>query len=106
MLVTFKTRAHYPNITMFGDVALKLLTLMGRSETVPSAIEPEDIPAALKRLREGLKKEEVHGDEAELAQTDDDEEPPPALGARALPLIELLEAAAKESKTVMWEEAD
>ena len=49
MLITFKTRASYPDITMFGDVALQLLKLMGRRETVPSAMEPEDIPATFER---------------------------------------------------------
>ena len=45
MLITFKTRA-YADITMFGDVALQLIELMGRRDTVPSAIYPEDIPKA------------------------------------------------------------
>jgi hypothetical protein len=43
MLVTFKSRAH-ADVIMFGEVALKLIKLMGRRETVPSAIRPEDIP--------------------------------------------------------------
>ena len=37
MLVTFTTSA-YANITMFGDVALHLLKLMGHSATVPGAL--------------------------------------------------------------------
>ena len=45
MLIKFKTTASYPDITMFGEVALKLLKMMGRRGTVPSAISAEDIPA-------------------------------------------------------------
>lgn len=106
MLITFKTRAHYPNITMFGDVALQLLTLMGRRKTVPSAMDPEDIPAALEQLREGLRKQAAEGEQGATAEGDDDAETPVALGTRAVPLIELLDAAAKENVGVMWEEGD
>jgi hypothetical protein len=41
MLVTFTTEA-YADITMFGDVAVALLKMMGHSGTVPSAIRAED----------------------------------------------------------------
>ena len=40
MLVTFSTSA-YADITMFGDVALRLLKLMGHSATVPGAMRQE-----------------------------------------------------------------
>ena len=94
MLITFKTRARYPSITMFGDVALRLLALMGRRDTVPSAIEAEDIPAALKQLRAGL---EGQADApAEGGTAAEDEESKVTLGTRAGPLIEMLEAAAEE----------
>jgi len=46
MLVTFRTSA-YANITMFGDIAVTLLKMMGHSGTVPSAIRADDVPAAL-----------------------------------------------------------
>src|SRR5690606_27882768 len=56
MLVTFKTKA-YANITMFGDVAVKLLRMMGHSGTVPSAILADDVPAALERLKAAIAEE-------------------------------------------------
>ncbi len=49
MLVTFTTDA-YADITMFGDVALAMLKMMGHSATVPGAVLAEDVPAALARL--------------------------------------------------------
>ncbi len=49
MLVTFTTKA-YADITMFGDVAVSLLKMMGHSGTVPGAILAADVPAALGRL--------------------------------------------------------
>lgn len=105
MLITFTTRARYPNITMFGGVALQLLKLMGRSETVPSAIEPEDIPDALDRLRKGLTIEEELNAGSQPTDKSDDEELSVGIGTRAGPLIEMLEAALKANVAVMWEAA-
>lgn len=96
MLVTFTTPA-YADITMFGDVALNLLKMMGHSATVPGAILADDLAPALERLKSGLAKTAPPA-----ADTDDDEDPPVSLAHRALPLIELLEAAAKSGKDVMW----
>jgi hypothetical protein len=102
MLVTFQTKA-YSNITMFGDVALKLLKLMGRSGTVPSAIEPEDIPNALQGLRNGIAAEKAAVTrEPESETQDEDAEEHVSLRNRALPLIELLEAAEQEHVPVIW----
>jgi hypothetical protein len=53
MLIKFKSLAH-GDVIMFGDVALQLIKLMGRRGTVPSAINPEDIPEALESLQQAL----------------------------------------------------
>jgi hypothetical protein len=96
MLITFKSRA-YADVTMFGEVALKLIKLMGRRETVPSVIEPEDIPQALKMLRAGIAADDA-------AAKEDETEEPVSPHNRALPLIELLQAALEKNVPVMWEE--
>ncbi len=101
MLVTFKTTAH-SDVTMFGDVALNLIRLMGRQDTMPSAMYPEDIPAALTKLRSALAREE--STEQVDAATDDEEEEEVNIQTRAIPLVELLVAAEKEQVPVMWEE--
>jgi hypothetical protein len=100
MLVTFHTKA-YADITMFGDVAKKLLTLMGHSGTIPSALSAQDVPAALARLRaaigaERAREPEPSGDE------DERKERRVSLANRAYPLIELLAAAAAEECEVTW----
>jgi hypothetical protein len=100
MLVTFSTPAH-ANITMFGDVALHLLELMGHSATVPGALLAEDIPAALQRLEAAVEADRQSSEPP--SQEPDDEEPPVSLAHRALPLIELLRAAAKARRNVMWD---
>lgn len=89
---------------MFGGVATQLLKLMGHSGTVPSAILSEDIPAALERLRTGLQAEErVEAEERSSEGKRETDEPTVNLRTRAFPLIELLEAAAREDVPVTWE---
>ncbi len=97
MLVTFSTKA-FADITMFGDVALAMLSKMGHSTTVPGAILAADVPAALSRLTAAIEAEKgippVQGKNAE--------EPAVSMAHRALPLIALLTAAAKDDVDVMW----
>lgn len=97
MLVTFTTDA-YADITMFGDVALAMLKMMGHSSTVPGAILAEDVPLALDRLKAAIEKETA----PPPADDKDDDEPGVSMAHRALPLINLLAAAAKAESNVMW----
>jgi len=101
MLVTFSCSA-YADITMFGDVAVRLLHLMGHSGTVPSAILTEDVHVALEQLEAAVEadKQLLH---PQNSAEEEDGEPAVTLSHRALPLIELLKAAAKEKCNVMWE---
>lgn len=100
MLVTFSCPA-YADVTMFGDVAVRLLQLMGHSGTVPSALLAEDVPAALARLEAEIEAAK-QSPEAQSSGNDEDDEPSVSLPHRALPLIDLLKAAAKEECDVMW----
>jgi hypothetical protein len=109
VLVTFRTKA-YADITMFGDVAVRLLGLMGHSGVVPSAIAAEDVPEALRRLRAAVGSQsaaDVDTDFGNGGQNDDIDESGRvrvSLRLRALPLIELLEAAARENVAVTWDD--
>jgi hypothetical protein len=97
MLVTFTTKA-YADITMFGDVAVAMLKMMGHSGTVPGAIRAEDVPAALSRLTAAVN---AGASTPPHADTDSDE-PVVSTAHRALPLVNLLAAAAKDGCNVMW----
>jgi hypothetical protein len=101
MLVKFDSKVG--TLTMFGDVAVQLLNLMGHSGTVPSAILAADIPAAIERLTRALDQ----GASLPPTPTEEDERQegrtPVSLRQRAYPLIELLERAAKNGADVMWE---
>jgi hypothetical protein len=107
MLVTFRTKA-YANITMFGDVAKQLLTLMGHSGTIPSALTADDVPAALARLEAAIaQRKAAEADdtpaEGERDRNADDAPRKVALSQRAVPLLELLRAAAANHADVMWD---
>lgn len=97
MLVTFTTDA-YADITMFGDVALYMLKMMGHSATVPGAILAADVPLALSRLTAAIDAEKS----SPPAGNKDADESGVSVANRALPLINLLAAAAKADSNVMW----
>ena len=98
MLVTFTTDS-YADITMFGDIALKMLKMMGHSATVPGAILAEDIPAALDRLTIAINLEKSLPQQQDK---DDEDERVVSIAHRGLPLIKLLTAAVKSNSNVMW----
>jgi hypothetical protein len=91
---------------MFGDVAIKLLRLMGHSGTVPSALLADDVAEALRRLEAAVEAEKTAvAEQPPNADLDDErrEEPRVSLAQRAFPLIQLLEAAAAKHSDVMWD---
>ncbi len=98
MLVTFTTNAH-ADTTMFGDVALALLKMMEHSATVPGAILAADVPAALSRLTAAIESEKASSPVEDKYA----DEPIVSMAHRALPLINLLAAAAKADTDVMWQ---
>jgi hypothetical protein len=97
MLVTFTTDAH-ASITMFGDVALAMLKMMGHSGTVPSAILAADVPDALRRLTAAIDAEKI----SQPVSGDDADDSVVSMAHRAQPLIDLFAAAAKAECNVMW----
>jgi len=101
MLVTFSCPAH-PDIIIFGDLAVRLLKLMGRSGTVPSALLAEDVKTALQRLESAMK------DKRQLPESEESalcwgEGPELILPHQALPVIKLIKAARKTKCHVIWE---
>ena len=99
MLITFKTSA-YANITMLGDVGRKMLEMMDFGSSVPGAIISRDVPAALDNLQMALDKLPPKVEPAGEAGED---EPAVSVHTRAIPLVELLQAAAADETHVRWE---
>lgn len=95
MLVTFTTDA-YADTIMFGDVALELLKMMGHSATVPGAILAANVPEVLNRLKAAIDTQKAFPTAKSMDGAG------VSLAHRALPLIDLLTAAAKAEVDVMW----
>lgn len=99
MPITFHTKS-YADIMFLNDIGKHLITFMGHTPNVPGAILASDVPAAITQLRAAIAMAETT-----QPQTDDradDDERPVSLSQRALPLLELLEAARTDNENVMW----
>ncbi|MGF1711946.1 DUF1840 domain-containing protein [Vibrio kagoshimensis] len=120
MLITFSCKSH-SNVTMFGDVGLQLIKLLGHSGDIPGALDASSIPDALARLREAIEAEKRLEKESkqstgyddidddlnadDLNEDDSYTDVPVNIANRAFPLLELLESAVKEECEVMWEDS-
>nr|WP_319556321.1 DUF1840 domain-containing protein [uncultured Vibrio sp.] len=109
MLITFRCKS-YATVTMFGDIGLQMIKMMGHSGTVPGAILAPDLPEALSKLTLSLAAESiaVQKDTSSTKDVEDDEEEAlseqvVSLNLRAVPLIELLKSAIDAQCDVMWD---
>lgn len=99
MLVTFKTDAG--NITMFEKDALNILKMMGHSATIPGAILAEEVPDALKRLKNALDAEK-HSASTDAEDMETEKEPTVSMAHRGFPLADLLTLAIQKNSDLMW----
>lgn len=99
MLIKFDSEVG--SFTIDGDIAVRLLKIMGHSGTVPGAILPGDIPGALARLEAAVEKAQSDG-KSPSGDADEEPEVQVSLRQRAYPLIDLLTRAAAHGKEVMW----
>ena len=102
--VTFQSDAA-ASFSLFHDVAVELLQMMGHSGTVPGALLAKDVPGALARLNEALassaageanRRRQLQDQEKETGQAS------VTLMQRAYPLIQMLSAAAARQRDVLW----
>jgi hypothetical protein len=100
MLITFSCEA-YSNVTLFGDVGLQILKMMGYDGKPSGIISADAVPTVLKRLEKAAAplKEVSTSNHADTSFSDE----PVSLANRALPVIELLKAAAQDKCNVWWE---
>jgi len=112
MLVTFRSTAT-ESITMFHDVAVQLLKLMGATGRVPGALGPDDVGPALQRLEMATEQiragthltaaRPADNEDAKHEDEDEEREPPVDLATRAVPLLSILKRAAAAHAEIMWE---
>lgn len=107
MLVTFKCR-NFHDVVTTGEVGLALLRAMGETGTVPGALTGDNVAMARDKLAAamvGPKGDTTPGNPGEEEEEDEPEEKSAAISLRqrALPLLDLLSAAADEGNEVIWE---
>ncbi|ATE61428.1 DUF1840 domain-containing protein [Thauera sinica] len=111
MLVTFKSAAS-ADVIMFGDVAKKLIGILGKDpDDGQGIVTVEQLPAAIAGLRAAIEADRAR----QAARADADEAAdreagrtgmaaPVGLAQRGWPLLDMLEAAQKEGVPVIWGE--
>lgn len=108
MIVTFKSKAS-GDVIMFGDVAHKMMEIMGKEPGDQGIVTVEQLPAALASLKaameadkagkKGVKEEDLPQSEQAADGSSRDYV---GLSQRATPLIELLEWSLKQKVPVVW----
>ena len=108
MIVIFQSRA-CGDVIMFGDIAYRLMEVMGKEQTPKGIVSVEQLPDAIARLRAALAADKARHAELAASDTpqfekaaDGSERPLISLTQRAVPLIELLELSLKKQTPVVW----
>lgn len=108
MIITFQSPAS-GDVIMFGDVAQRMMKLMGKEATDKGIVTVEQLPDAIARLKAAIeedKQQRSGHDPEDLPRTEKAEgggsRPYVSLTQRALPLLELLEWSLKKKKPVVW----
>lgn len=107
-IVTFKSAA-CADVIYFGDVAQRLMALMGKDAGPKGIVTVEQLPEAIARLKAAIEEDR----ERHLRLVQDEERgtetaegggtrPAVSLTQRALPLLALLEESLAEGKPVVW----
>jgi hypothetical protein len=106
MIVTFQSQAAQ-DVIMFGDVAYRLMEIMGHEAAAKGIVTVEQLPDAIARLRAA-----ITADKQQQAATPEDESPQAdsqsesrqlvSLAQRAVPLLDMLQWSLRKNKPVMW----
>jgi hypothetical protein len=108
MIVIFKSQAT-ADVIMFGDVAKRMMEIMGKEVAEKGIITVEQLPEAITRMKAAIAEDKRH----RAGLTDEDmpqhetgeggvKRPFVNLVQRAVPLLEMLEWSLKENKPVVW----
>ena len=112
MIVIFQSQAA-GDVIMFGDVAQRMMKLMGKDVSDKGIVTVEQLPDAIARLKAAIeedKQQRAGLQDEDLPQTEPDRSRGSAAGSRpfvtltqrAVPLLELLEWSLKKNKPVVW----
>lgn len=103
MIVTFKSSAS-GDVIMFGDVAQRMMEIMGKAPGNTGIVTAEQLPGAIEALRAAIAADKA---QQKNSNSDDEDTRSPqgraiTLSQRAVPLLELLEWSLKRKVPVTW----
>lgn len=108
MIVTFQSKAS-GDVIMFGDVAHKMMEIMGKDAGDQGIVTVPQLPEALARLKAAIAADKTErqgqteeGEPQFEAAADGSRRPYVNLAQRATPLVELLEWSLKKGVPVVW----
>lgn len=104
MLFTFKSATN-ADLIMHEKSGKEILALLGKSpEDARGIITIEQLPAAISTLHTAIAADKARQPEPEssLSESAAGDEPPVSLSQRAVPFVEMLERALKDSEPVVW----
>lgn len=108
MIITFQSQAA-ADVIMFGDVAYRLMEIMGKEAGAQGTVTVEQLPDAIARLKAA-----IVIDKEQQAGVQDEDKPPTesngdsgrrpyvSLAQRATPLLDMLEWSLRKKKPVLW----
>lgn len=107
-IVTFKSAA-CADVIYFGDVAKRMMELMGKEAGAQGIVTVEQLPDAIARLKAAVAEDKEHHRQHVLNEepateqaADGGNRPAVSLTQRAVPLLDMLETSLKEKKPVVW----
>jgi hypothetical protein len=111
MIVTFKSAA-CADVIYFGDVAKRMMELMGKDASEKGIVTVEQLPGAIARLKAAIAEDKARhrehllddgdGEVKTEAAQDGSARPFVSLTQRAVPLLAMLEESLGEKKPVVW----
>lgn len=108
MIITFRSQAA-GDVIMFGDVAKRMMEIMGKEPVDKGIVTVEQLPDAIARLKAAIaadKAGRAGKTDGDLPSTEQAEgggnRPFVSLTQRAVPLVEMLELSLKKGKAVVW----
>ena len=108
MIVIFKSDAA-GDVIMFGDVAHRLMKIMGKDVAAKGIVTVEQLPEAIARIEAAIAEDKVQlagiaEEERAVSEvgTRGENRPFVTLTQRAVPLLELLRWSLKKQKPMTW----
>jgi hypothetical protein len=100
MIYKFKSKAS-GDVIMLGEVADKLLGIIGKDGTPQGILEVAQMPAAIAALESAVAADQAHREKYPV-DPERDEQEPIALHQRAWPFLDLLQRSHAAGESVVW----